>query len=72
MFFLLLYAQCICQTTYSPSYTMKKTSKVQSEHMQSLHYMNIKVIFYVLELYQPPIKFHFATLDFTLSCVISL
>ena len=38
------------QTTYIPSPTTKTMSKVQSEHTQSLHYMNIKQFFNVLEL----------------------
>ena len=42
---------------------MKKTSKVQSEHTQSLHYMNIRQFFTCLNCI-PPIKFPFAKLDF--------
>ena len=30
-----------CQTTHTPSSTIEIMFKVQSEHMQSLHYMNI-------------------------------
>ena len=41
---------------------MKRTSKVQSEHTQSLHYMNIRQFFTCLNCI-PPIKFYFATLD---------
>ena len=53
------------------SRTTKETSKVQSEHTQSLHYMNIRQFFTCLNCISP-IKFHFATLDFALSHVISV
>ena len=59
------------QTTYIPSPTTKTMSKVQSEHTQSLHYMNIRQFFTCLDCVLP-IKFHFAILDFAPSRVISL
>ena len=60
-------------TTYTPrpSRTMKKTSKVRSEHTHSLHYMTIRQFFTCLNCI-PPIKFYFANLDFAPSRVISL
>ena len=52
------------QTTYIALRNMKKnTSKVQSEHTQSLHYMNIRQFFMCLNCI-PPIKFPFAKLNF--------
>ena len=39
------------QTIYIPSLTMKATAKVQSEHTKSLHYMNIRQLFHMLQLY---------------------
>ena len=39
--FPLLYSQRVHQTAYIPSCTMKTTSKVPSEHTQSLDFMNI-------------------------------
>ena len=71
VFFSLLYPQDTRQTNYILSRTMKTTSKVQSEHNQSLHYMNIKQFFTCLNC-MPSIKFNFATLDFAPSLVISL
>ena len=59
------------QTTYIPSPTTKTMSKVQSEHTQSLHYMNIRQFFTCLNCVLP-IKFHCAILDFAPSRVISL
>ena len=50
---------------------MKTTSKVQSEHTQSLHYMNTRQVFTSL-ICIPPINFHFAQLAFVPSSVISL
>ena len=59
------------QTTCIPSSTMKTTPKVPSEHTQSLHYMNNRQFFTCLNCI-PPIKFHFAKLDFAPPRVISL
>ena len=70
MFFPLLFSQRTCQTTNIPSRTMKTMSKVQSEHTQSLRYANIRQFFTCLNCI-PPIKFHFATLDFAPPRVIS-
>ena len=70
-FFQLFYSQHTRQTTYIPSRTMKTTSKVQSEHIQSLHYMNSRQFFTCFNGI-PAIKFHFATLDFAPLRVISL
>ena len=50
---------------------MKTTSKVQSEHTQSLHYMNTRQVFSSL-ICIPPINFHFAQLAFVPLSVISL
>ena len=61
--FPLLFSQRTCQTTYIPSRTMKTTSKMQSEHTQSLHHMNIRQFITCLNCILP-IKFHFAILDF--------
>ena len=49
----------------------ENTLKVQSEHTQSLHYMNKREFFTCLNCILP-IKFHLATLDFAPSHAISL
>ena len=71
MFFPLPFSQRTCQTTYIPSHTMKTTSKMQSEHTQSLHHMNIRQFITCLNCILP-IKFHFAILDFAPSHANSL
>ena len=71
MCFPLLFSQRTRKTTFIPSRTMKTTSKVQSKHTQSLHYMNIEQFFTCFSCI-PPIKFHLATLSFALSRVIFL
>ena len=70
VFFRSFISQRIRQTTNIPSRTMKTTSKVRSEHTQSLHYMNITPFFTCLN-FIPPIKFHLSTLDYALSRAIS-
>ena len=70
VFFRSFISQRIRQTTNIPSRTMKTTSKVRSEHTQSLHYMNIAPFFTCLN-FIPPIKFHLSTLDYVLSRAIS-
>ena len=57
-----------CVTTYIPSRTMET---YQSEHTQSLHYLNIRQFFTCLN-FISLIKFHFAKLDFAPSRFISL
>ena len=69
IFFRSFFSQRIRQTTNIAS-RMKTTSKVRSEHTQSLHYMNITPFFTCLN-FIPPIKFHLSTLDYALSRAIS-
>ena len=59
--FPLLFSQRTHQTTYIPL-RMTTTSKVQSEHTQSLHLIDIREFFTCLSCILP-FKFHFATLD---------
>ena len=59
MFFPFLYSQLTLQTAYIPSRTKKTMSKVQSEHTQSLHQINIRQFFTCLNCI-PSIKFNFA------------
>ena len=61
-YFFCSFTQRTYQTTYIQLHSMKRTSKVQSEHTQSLHYMNIRKFFTCLNCI-PPIKFYFATVD---------
>ena len=70
IFFRSFFSQRIRQTTNIPSRTMKTTSKVRSEHTQSLHYMHITPFFTCLN-FIPPIKFHLSILDYALSRAIS-
>ena len=70
VFFRSFISQRIRQTTNIPSRTMKTTSKVRSEHTQSLHYMHITPFFTCLN-FIPPIKFHWSILDYALSRAIS-
>ena len=58
------------EATYVPSRSMRTTSKVQSEHTQSLCYMSIRKFFTCLN-HIPPIKFYFAKLYLAPSRFIS-
>ena len=51
--FPLIYSKLTRQTTYILPRTMKTTSKVQLEHTQSLHYMNIRQFFMCLSCVPP-------------------
>ena len=69
-FFPLLNSKLKREATYVPSRSMRTTSKVQSEHTQSLYYMSIRKFFTCLN-HVPPIKFYFAKLYFAPSRFIS-
>ena len=69
-FFLLLNSKLKRKITYVPSRRTRTTSKVQSEHTQSLYYMNIRQFSTCLN-HIPPIKFYFAKLYFAPSRFIS-
>ena len=66
-----MFTQLTRQTTYIPALTVATTSKVRSEHTQSLHYMIIRQLCKCVNCI-PPIKLHFAKVDFASSRVISL
>ena len=68
--FFLLNSKLTRETIYVPSRRTRTTSKVQSEHTQSLYYMNIRQFSTRLN-HIPPIKFYFAKLYFAPSRFIS-
>ena len=68
--FFLLNSKLKRETIYVPSRRTRTTSKVQSEHNQSLYYMNIRQFSTCLN-HIPPIKFYFAKLYFAPSRFIS-
>ena len=68
--FFLLNSKLKRETIYVPSRRTRTTSKVQSEHTQSLYYMNIRQFSTCLN-HIPPIKFYFAKLYFAPSRFIS-
>ena len=68
--FFLLNSKLKRETIYVPSRRTRTTSKVQSEHTQSLYYMNIRQFSTCLN-HIPQIKFYFAKLYFAPSRFIS-